>query len=66
MSLGRLAFLSGTLDFPSKSHAGPMLLLLLLLSLGGGMWGGAGWDLYAVGSGHRGCRPPLFQKQRKF
>lgn len=57
--------LSGTLDFPSKSYAGPSPAMLLL-SLGGSMWGEAGWDLYAVGSGYSGSRPPLFQKQRKF
>lgn len=49
VSLGRPATLSGRLDLPSKSLAGPSPTMLLL-SLGRSMWGGAGWDLYAMGS----------------
>lgn len=49
VSLGRLAALSGRLDFPSKSPAG-LSPAMLRLSLGRSMWGGAGWDLCAEGS----------------
>lgn len=41
VSLRRPAGLSERLDFPSKSPAGPSPAMLLL-SLGGSMWGGAG------------------------